>query len=256
MANPELTQPVEGLFVLRSDYDDRAIPKDAGFRWHPGDRCGRRGCPACTGEVGRVWWTSEILKALEVMEYADEELQATIKRLAGPAAKEKEKAVRAAAKATAEKDKIRASTLAASRAHDADINAPSPEGRSYLPYQRAAIAFGIERPNVLFADEMGLGKTVEALGVINTDPDAKRVLIVCPASLKLNWVRECERWLVDRGVVGMAGKKFPADADIVVINYDILGKWSRQLLPFTVPLWFPLGQTRGGRGPPGLLVRF
>jgi SWI/SNF-related matrix-associated actin-dependent regulator 1 of chromatin subfamily A len=120
-------------------------------------------------------------------------------------------------------------TLLASRASDADVNAPSPDGYEYLPYQRAAIAFGMSHPNVLIADEMGLGKTIEALGIINTDPKVKRVLIVCPASLKLNWARECERWLVDRGTVGVAGKTFPEDADVVIINYDILGKWKSKL---------------------------
>lgn len=229
MAAPELTEPVKGLFALISDYEDRAIPKDAGFRWHPADHCGRRGCPACKGKLGRVWWTDDILKALEVTEYAPAELRASIEDRSGPAA-DARRAVRLEAERIAEiRNAARRVTLAASQAHDADIDVPCPEGRSYLPYQRAAIAFGLSRENVLFADEMGLGKTVEALGVINADEGAARVLIVCPASLKLNWARECERWLVDRGPIGIAGKEFPFDANVVVINYDILGKWKDEL---------------------------
>ena len=51
-------------------------------------------------------------------------------------------------------------TLAAISARDAKIDAPCPEGRAYLAYQRAAIAFGLGHPNVLFADEMGLDARV------------------------------------------------------------------------------------------------
>ncbi|MDZ4224925.1 MAG: DEAD/DEAH box helicase, partial [bacterium] len=49
---------------------------------------------------------------------------------------------------------------------------------------------------VLIGDEPGLGKTIQAIGVINADPTIKNVLIVCPASLQLNWKREIERWCV------------------------------------------------------------
>ena len=76
------------------------------------------------------------------------------------------------------------------------IEIPVPEGEQYLPYQLEAIEFALERPHTLIADEMGLGKTVEALGVLNAEPSARRILVVCPASLKLNWQREAERWLL------------------------------------------------------------
>ncbi|MEO2237248.1 MAG: DEAD/DEAH box helicase, partial [Candidatus Poseidoniia archaeon] len=148
---------------------------------------------------------------------------------AGPAGEEREKAERVAARAMKVRLLTKTRTLLASRASGAAVGAPSPDGYEYLPYQRAAIAFGMSHPSVLIADEMGPGKTIEALGIINTDPKVKRVLIVCPASLKLNWARECERWLVDRGTVGIAGKTFPEDADVVIINYDILGKWKSKL---------------------------
>lgn len=229
MSRPELTEPADGVFVLLSEYEDRAIPKSAGLRWHPREKCGQRGCGACKGNLGRTWWTRDVLKALDLVEYASPSLRETIMERAGPAAAEREEAERRAARAAKAKMLRRARTLRASRALDADIDAPSPPERAYLPYQRAAIAFGLARPNVLFADEMGLGKTIEALGVINTDPDARHVVIVCPASLKLNWARECERWLVDRGPVGIAGKTFPHEASVVIVNYDILGKWAKEL---------------------------
>lgn len=111
-----------------------------------------------------------------------------------------------------------------SRATDADIEVPAPEGCRYLGYQRAGIAFCRQRPNVLIADQMGLGKTIQAIGVINDARGAiRRVLVVCPAGLKLNWRNELMRWLVDDSfTIGIAeGKCWPHQHDIVIANYDI-----------------------------------
>lgn len=109
------------------------------------------------------------------------------------------------------------------------IEIPVPEGEHYLPYQLEAIEFALERPHTLIADEMGLGKTVEALGVLNAEPSARRILVVCPASLKLNWQREAERWLLGDRRIGVAGKTYPEEAEVVIINYDILTKWAAKL---------------------------
>ena len=224
-----LEEVADGVFVLKCEYEDRGIPKRAGLRWHPGDRCRQNECAACEHELERVWWTGEVLKALELVDFAEDELRETILERAGPAGEERRAEERRAARAAKIKKLERMRTLQASRAKDAKVDAPAPPGRAYLPFQRAAIAFGLMRSSVLFADEMGLGKTIEALGVINADPQAQRVLIVCPASLKLNWARECERWLVERGPIGIAGKTFPDEAAVVIINYDILGKWKKEL---------------------------
>lgn len=229
LETPELSEPVEGLFVFRSGPERRAIPKHAGFSWHSGYRCRRKDCALCAHALLRVWWTDDVLKALELVEHAEPELRASLSERAGPAAEEQDKQKREAVRVKLARLRERKRTLLASQAHDAELDVPCPEGLAYLPYQRAAIAFGMVRKSALFADEMGLGKTVEALGVVNADPKARRVLIVCPASLKLNWAREAERWLVDRGPVGVAGKTFPEDAQVVVINYDVLSKWAAKL---------------------------
>ena len=122
-------------------------------------------------------------------------------------------------------------TVEASRATDATIDIPSPDGMEYLPFQRAGIAYALGRESTLFGDEMGLGKTIQAIGVINaTRPET--VLIVCPASLKLNWRNELQRWLVDErriDIVNGGGEVFPADPDVVVINYDVLTKHADDL---------------------------
>ena len=70
---------------------------------------------------------------------------------------------------------------------------------------------------------MGLGKTIQAIGVINSDPTMVNVLVVCPASLKVNWARELNKWLVCKTSIAVANGLFPR-AKVVIINYDILHK--------------------------------
>lgn len=119
------------VFVAKYGYHDRQIPKDAGFWWHGGG-C-RSGCVACeNGLPLKRWWTPKPEVAVRLIDHAD-----------------------AAAKALL---KSHTDAVDASKASDADIDVPSPDGLDYLPYQRAGIAYVMERENTLIADEMGLGK--------------------------------------------------------------------------------------------------
>jgi SWI/SNF-related matrix-associated actin-dependent regulator 1 of chromatin subfamily A len=119
----------------------------------------------------------------------------------------------------------RNASLDASRALDAEIDIPAPPGCEFLPFQKAGIAFAVKRQNTLIGDEMGLGKTLQAIGVCNaTSP--KRVLVICPASLKLNWKREFDKWDTNGLTVGIAESQFWPETDVVIINYDILGRAS------------------------------
>lgn len=65
-------------------------------------------------------------------------------------------------------------------------------------YQRFAAAFALVQQRVVIGDEMGLGKTVEALATIahvagTTPGRTPHFLVVCPAAVVANWVREAER---------------------------------------------------------------
>ena len=109
------------------------------------------------------------------------------------------------------------------------LSVPCPDGLKYLPFQVAGIEY-VEhsKGRALLADEMGLGKSVEALGWLNLHPDLRPVIIVCPASLKLNWYYEARRWLVGaRGTIDVVkdGKDAPEPwHDLYVINYDLVRK--------------------------------
>lgn len=65
-------------------------------------------------------------------------------------------------------------------------------------YQWDGVAFLYRSEAALLADEMGLGKTVQAavaLGLLLSGRNRiRRVLIVAPASLTTNWLREIELW--------------------------------------------------------------
>jgi len=127
--------------------------------------------------------------------------------------------------AQAEKKADKVENIEASRANDATVELPVPDGLAYLPYQRAGIATACRRANVLLADEMGLGKTIQAIGVINADESIKRVLVICPASLRLNWAREMRKWLTrDMQSWIMDGKSPHHEFPVTIINYDVLAK--------------------------------
>lgn len=67
----------------------------------------------------------------------------------------------------------------------------------FLPYQFKPVLQFLDSPtnSLLIADEVGLGKTIEA-GLIWTELrariDARKLLIVCPAMLRLKWKRELD----------------------------------------------------------------
>lgn len=91
--------------------------------------------------------------------------------------------------------------------------------RPPLDHQKEAIQKLVENKKFILADDMGLGKTTSTI-IASLETGAKKVLIICPASLKINWQREIENYS-DRTTSIIEGKKWD-DADFVIINYDII----------------------------------
>ena len=107
-----------------------------------------------------------------------------------------------------------------------------PSGLELLPHQICCVKYMISRDNTLCADEMGLGKTIEAAVSLNhwfRNGYIKRAIVVCPASLKLNWEKELNKWLTEPKKIQVVGRNdvisIRFETDILVINYDLLSKW-------------------------------
>ena len=92
--------------------------------------------------------------------------------------------------------------------------------RPPLSHQREAIEKLVSTRRFILADDMGLGKTTSTI-IAALETGAKKILIVCPASLKINWEREIANYS-DRTCYIAEGKKFSTEADFVIVNYDIL----------------------------------
>ncbi|GAB6274758.1 MAG: hypothetical protein STSR0004_16230 [Peptococcaceae bacterium] len=124
--------------------------------------------------------------------------------------------------------------VAMSTATDADLTVPGLRGE-LMPFQKAGVAY-IEKTKgrVLLADEMGLGKTVQALAWLQLHPEIRPAVIICPASLKLNWQAEASKWLDASPenmtyVVKNSKDKIPEKVKIIIINYDLLTKRTEEL---------------------------
>lgn len=148
--------PRHKLFVWRGSFESRQIPQQAGFVWH---------------KAGKAWVTPVSYAAYLLYEYAN--------------------------KAAREQLQPLAYNIESSQQPD-DSWCMKDYDLPYLPYQKAGIEHMVDqfaqgRKAVMLADEQGLGKTIQAIGVAN-ELRLKKLLVICPASLRLNWAREIDRW--------------------------------------------------------------
>jgi len=89
---------------------------------------------------------------------------------------------------------------------------------SAFKHQESGIEFLLKNKKCILADDMGLGKTYQSI-VAALEIEAERVLIVCPSSLKINWMREVQNFCEDVSII--KGKHWDPDR-FTIINYDIL----------------------------------
>ncbi len=92
-------------------------------------------------------------------------------------------------------------------------------GRKAYEHQKQGVKFLLGRKGGILAAPPGLGKTWMSI-VAALESGAEKILIVCPASLKINWQREIECFCNNESVI-ITGKKWDS-AKFVIINYDIL----------------------------------
>lgn len=179
----------------------------------------------------RKWITHDLKKAIPHYEFAVGEARSVIERWAD------------------EQEAVVAESFAA----DSDIEIPLPVDDGIarisprtglplepMPFQKAGVAYGLKRKYTLIADPPGLGKTIQAVLTSNALPSVRRVLIICPAFLKVNWRREWNLWCSKGLKVGVAVSKtktrtekgvivdrwtediWPADCEVAIINPEQL----------------------------------
>jgi SWI/SNF-related matrix-associated actin-dependent regulator 1 of chromatin subfamily A len=167
-----------GFYAVAS-YDERLLPKGAGFRWDP---------------ALKIWWTDSEECAERLSRYFGETAKAYF------------------AKRELESEKIA-------------LGFGEIDSRLYS-YQREGVEHLIKSKRALLADEMGLGKTAQILQSVEVQKLSK-VVIVCPATLRFVWRNEAVEWAKSRSLVVCKNADDlrdlrGADADILVISYDLL----------------------------------
>jgi SWI/SNF-related matrix-associated actin-dependent regulator 1 of chromatin subfamily A len=109
--------------------------------------------------------------------------------------------------------------LQKNRQREVSIDYDKYSHRPPLSHQKEAIEKLVGNDKYILADDMGLGKTTSTV-IASLESDVEKVLIICPASLKINWQREIENY-TDKEISIIEGKKWEP-ADYTIINYDIL----------------------------------
>jgi superfamily II DNA or RNA helicase len=97
-----------------------------------------------------------------------------------------------------------------------------------LPYQLDGVAFAAGAGRAILADDMGLGKTMQGVGaaeLLAREGQARKVLVICPASLKSQWRSEIHRFC-DRDVQLVQGPaaerqtQYASECFFTVCNYE------------------------------------
>lgn len=98
------------------------------------------------------------------------------------------------------------------------------------PHQIEAALFALRNPlqeGVLLADEVGLGKTIEAALVVCQywAERRRRLLVICPASLRKQWAQELhEKFAVPTTVVDAVSLRKQSAGDILTTIQRLVGK--------------------------------
>ncbi len=114
----------------------------------------------------------------------------------------------------------KASLIKDNKVKDVVIDYEKYSNRPPLPHQKEAIQKLVENKKFILADDMGLGKTTSTI-IAALETGAKKIMIICPATLKINWKREIENY-TDRSIFIADGKNFSLEHDFVIVNYDII----------------------------------
>lgn len=95
-------------------------------------------------------------------------------------------------------------------------------GNIVRPFQETGARMLASRDRFILGDPMGVGKTWQAAVAL---PPRPRVLVICPATVKGNWLDELRNLRPDLFVQVLSGAgsfRYPMTGSAVILNYDIL----------------------------------
>jgi SWI/SNF-related matrix-associated actin-dependent regulator 1 of chromatin subfamily A len=105
------------------------------------------------------------------------------------------------------------------------ITVACPSERELWPFQRADVEYALQRRNTLVGDQPGLGKTPVAICFAN-EIKAKRVLVICPANIRLQWAKRIREWTTLRWPYTVypilrGGHGVHPTAQWTIVSYDL-----------------------------------
>lgn len=88
--------------------------------------------------------------------------------------------------------------------------------------QDECICISVDAPDKLYVTEHCIvtHNTTSAI-IASLESESKKVLVICPSSLKINWYREIKNYS-DKNILIVEGKNWEPTFDFYIINYDIL----------------------------------
>ena len=101
-------------------------------------------------------------------------------------------------------------------------------------YQAFGAKYILNQKKVLLGDEMGLGKTIQAIAVMShihaTENEKCYFLIVCPASVLINWAREIKKFsnieaiILHGQTIDDSFDRWQENGGAAITNYESMGK--------------------------------
>lgn len=93
------------------------------------------------------------------------------------------------------------------------------ENKFLFEHQKEGIKFLLSRNSCILGDDMGVAKTMQSI-IAALETGLKKILVICPSCVKINWEREINRFCNDTAII--YGTKWIGNAKFTIINYDIL----------------------------------
>ncbi len=96
------------------------------------------------------------------------------------------------------------------------------------PFQISGIEFLSSNKNSLLSDDVGLGKTLQAISAA-IHLNCKKILVVCPASVKRQWCREIQKFTdkscqIIEGTLKQRKIQYATDSIFYIVNYELVMK--------------------------------